>query len=89
MAIFVLCASAGEPSILGGSSRRRRRTMASFGQDGSPAAVGVIYVVVDGPEYRKKAQKVTQKAKYLLKYFTSLMGPMRKKTGQLGSNRSC
>ena len=52
--------------------------MASLGQDGSPPAVGVIHLVVDGgPEYRKKAQKVTQKAKYLLKYFTSLKGPMR------------
>ena len=52
--------------------------MASFGQDGLPPAVGVIHVVVDvGPEYEKKAQKVTQKAQYLLKYFTSLMGPMR------------
>ena len=47
------------------------------GRDGAPPAVGVIQVVVDvDPEYRKKAQKVTQKALYLLKYFTSLMSPI-------------
>ena len=50
------------------------------GRDGAPPAVGVIQVVVDvDPEYRKKAlvQKITQKALYHLKYFTSLISPMR------------
>ncbi len=53
------------------------------GRDGAPLSVGIIQVVVnDDPEYRKKAQKVTQKASYFLKYFTSLMGPMRPASAQ-------